>query len=276
MDVICLRVFPLLMTEDTSMWFSELPYNSIYTWDQLHKVFMARYLLVSKKLNFKDTLNNFTTLPRESVSSSYDRFIGFMRSISNHRIDDESLKEYFYRGHDDNGKVVLDTIAGVSYGKRGISEPTSKVPTRIIGAKVKETKMVGSYVPLGNREAGTSMTHIEDMMHKMMKRFDSVDENVKEIRNDLSGIGTQTNDPPMPSEVERVIEKDEDENEVTEYPKVDTKKKSEMTQKVVPMPRPPSPFPQRLLKKTEAGKYRRLIAILKQMSINVLLIEALE
>ncbi len=33
------------------------------------------------------------------------------------------------------------------------------------------------------------MAHIEDMMHKMMRRFDATDENVKEMRNDLSGIG---------------------------------------------------------------------------------------
>ena len=40
-----------------------------------------------------------------------------MRSVPNHRIDYESLKEYFHRGQDDNNKVVLDTIAGGSYEK---------------------------------------------------------------------------------------------------------------------------------------------------------------
>ena len=42
------------------------------------------------------------------------------------------------------------------------------------------------------------------------------------------------------------------------------------------MPRPPPPFPQRLVKKTEDGKYRRFITMLKQLSINVPLVEALE
>lgn len=37
--------------------------------------------------------------------------ITFIRSVSNHHIDDESLKVYFYRGQDDNGKVMIDTIA---------------------------------------------------------------------------------------------------------------------------------------------------------------------
>ncbi|XP_049365811.1 uncharacterized protein LOC125830674 [Solanum verrucosum] len=80
----------------------------------------------------------------------------------------------------------------------------------------------------------------------------------------------------MPSEVERVVEKDADEIEFTGESKDATEKEAEVTQKVVPMPRPPPPFPQRLVKKTEEGKYRRFIAMLKQLSINVPLIYALE
>ena len=55
-------------------------------------------------------------LPGESVSKSWDRFTSFLRSFPNHRIDNESLKKYFYRGQDDNNKAVLDTIAGVFMG----------------------------------------------------------------------------------------------------------------------------------------------------------------
>ena len=46
-----------------------------------------------------------------------------MRSVPNHRIDDESLKEYFYRGHN---KAVLDTIAGGSYGECPYAEIAKK------------------------------------------------------------------------------------------------------------------------------------------------------
>ncbi|XP_069144410.1 uncharacterized protein [Solanum lycopersicum] len=53
-------------------------------------------------------------------------------------------------------------------------------------------------------------------------------------------------------------------------------KKAEVTQKVVPIPRPQPPFPQRLVNKIEDGKYRHYSTMLKQFSINVPLIEALE
>ena len=46
--------------------------------------------------------------------------------------------------------------------------------------------------------------------------------------------------------------------------------------KVIPMLKPPPPFPQRLVKKTENGKQRRFITMLKQLSINIPLVEDLE
>ena len=116
MNVIGLQVFSVSVTEDAAIWFTELPKNSIYTWDQFRDAFLARYYPMSKKINLKDKMNNFAALPGESVSSSWDRFTSFVRGIPSHRIDDESLKEYFYQDQDDNNKSLLDTIAGGSYG----------------------------------------------------------------------------------------------------------------------------------------------------------------
>ena len=117
LDVIGLRVFNLSLMRETAIWFTEIPYNSIFTLDQLRDVFLACYYPVSKKLNHKDRVNNFVALPGESVSSSLDRFTSFFRSVLNHRIDDESLKEYFYQRHDYNNKAVLDTIEEGSHGE---------------------------------------------------------------------------------------------------------------------------------------------------------------
>ena len=98
MDVIGLRVFSLSLLAEAAIWFTELPYNSIFTWNQLRDALLLRDYPVSKKLNYKDRVNNFVALPGESVRSSSDRFSSFLRSVQNLRIDDESLKEYFYQG----------------------------------------------------------------------------------------------------------------------------------------------------------------------------------
>ena len=55
LNVIGLRVFPLSLTGEAAIWFTELPYNSIFTWNKLKDVFLARYYPVSKKLNHKDS-----------------------------------------------------------------------------------------------------------------------------------------------------------------------------------------------------------------------------
>ena len=82
---------------------------------------------MSKKLNHKDRVNNFVALPGELVSSFWDRFTLFFRSVPNHHIDNDSLKEYFYRGQDDNNKAVLDTIEGCSYGECPYAEIVKKL-----------------------------------------------------------------------------------------------------------------------------------------------------
>ena len=53
MDITGLRVIPLSLIGEAAIWFTKLPYNSIYTWNQLRDVFLARYHLVSKNLNKK-------------------------------------------------------------------------------------------------------------------------------------------------------------------------------------------------------------------------------
>ena len=69
-DVIGIRVFPLSLMGEAAIWFTELSYNSIFTWNKLRDIFLARYYPVSKKQNHKDRVNNFVALPGESVSSS--------------------------------------------------------------------------------------------------------------------------------------------------------------------------------------------------------------
>ena len=62
LDVIGFKVFPLSLTGEATIWFTKLPYNSIFTWNQLRGVFLARYYPVSKKLNHSDRVNNFVAL----------------------------------------------------------------------------------------------------------------------------------------------------------------------------------------------------------------------
>ena len=160
------------------------------------------------------------------------------------------------------------------------------------------------------------MARVEDMLHKMMRRFDVSDEHDKELRNDLAGIGQkvvthaisikqlelqyaqlsatvntrqpgtlpsntvqnpkndghcmaittrggkQTIDPPMPSNEKKVTKDTDNVVDISGEVEDNTAKDAEVPKKVTPMPRPPPPFPQRLVKKTQDGKYRLFITML--------------
>ncbi|TMW82755.1 hypothetical protein EJD97_005032, partial [Solanum chilense] len=281
---------------------------------------------VSKKLNHKDRVNNFVALPGESVSSSRDRFTSFLRSVTNHCIDDESLKEYFYRGHDDNNKAVLYTIAGGSYGECPYAEIAEKLDKISHNNKAWSTRKSDT----GRNTFAVQPARVEDMLHKMMRRLDASDEQIKELRCDLACFGEkvdthaisikqielqmdqlsaivntrqpgtrprntvqnqkndapcltittrgckQTIDPPMPYNEEKVRKDDDKVVRGSGEAEESTRKDVEVLMKVIPMPTTPPPFPQRLVKKTEDGKYRRFLTMQKQLFIKVPLVEALE
>ena len=105
---------------------------------------------------------------------------------------------------------------------------------------------------------------------------------VQNLKNDAHCMtittrgGKQTIDPLMPSNEENVRKNDDKVVKGSGQAEESTEKDAEVPMKVIPMPRPPPPFPQRLVKKTEDGKYRRFITMLKHLSINVPLVESLE
>ena len=82
--------------------------------------------------------------------------------------------------------------------------------------------------------------------------------------------GKKTINPPMPSNEEKVIIDNHKVVEVSGEVEDNTRKDVEVVKKVTPFL--DSPFPQRLVKKTEDGKYRHFITMLKQLSINVPLV----
>ena len=86
--------------------------------------------------------------------------------------------------------------------------------------------------------------------------------------------GKQTIDPHMPSTEKKVRKDDDKVVKGSCEAEESTGKDAEVPMKVILMPKPAPTFPQRLVKKTKDGKYRCFITMLKQLFINVPLVEA--
>ncbi|XP_069148231.1 uncharacterized protein [Solanum lycopersicum] len=270
MNIIGLRVFPLSVTEEDAIWFTELSYNSTYTWDQFKNMFLAR--------------------------------------CPNHHIDDESLKEYFYPGQDYNNKAVLDTIAVGSYGECTYAEIAEKLEKISRINKSWSTKKLDSgrntFAVQDKQSPATDEIQKVNTVNYLTKPPPPADEYyyeedtyavpkaplnrigamVKEIKGNYGNKNEQSGPYVLPQNQE-IAPRDGGEDQMTKDEEVletsgelvdKAVKEVEVSQKVTPIPRLPPPFRQRLMKKTEDGKYRCFITMFKQLSINVPLIKALE
>ncbi|XP_059306513.1 uncharacterized protein LOC132057955 [Lycium ferocissimum] len=168
--------------------------------------------------------------------------------------------------------------------------------------------------PKGNQQNSSqpptndpASSKIEDMLSRVLKKVEPTDTFYRETRDKNDGdhkynaITTRSGKPigeealvkddekmfeesivveeeVTPKKKRAGIEKTiivEDGPEIVEAPK-GKEAVEEMPRASPPVPRPPSPFPQRLAKKANDGKFLKFIERLKGISINIPLVEALE
>ncbi|TMX05709.1 hypothetical protein EJD97_006917 [Solanum chilense] len=189
---------------EADTWFTELFYNFMFTRNQLRDAFLACYYLVSKKLNHKERVKNFVARPGGSVSSSWKSYTSrntvAVQSTHNSHADD--LREKMAQMRTEL-ELVLKHVVG-SAEKVNAVNYLSKSPSTNDEYYYEEDSYAvnyytggfrpnssGPYVPpqkreVGPRDGGGSMAQVEDMMHKIIRRFDANDEHTKELRNDLA------------------------------------------------------------------------------------------
>ncbi|KAK4724114.1 hypothetical protein R3W88_026893 [Solanum pinnatisectum] len=118
--------------------------------------------------------------------------------------------------------------------------------------------------------SSSSGSRMEDMIAKVLQKVESTDIGAKEMRNDFS-IMSQL-------EAEVDVESKSDAELTKEGEKLMKVKEAavKVTLPLPQIPRPPTLFSQRLKKRAKDGKFSKFIAMLRQLSVNIMLAEALE
>ena len=74
-----LRLFPFSLKYKASAWLHSLPSGSITTWDELTKVFHAKFFPSSETASLRNQITSFTQREDKSLYEAWERFKNLLR-----------------------------------------------------------------------------------------------------------------------------------------------------------------------------------------------------
>ncbi|PHT51794.1 Cytochrome c oxidase subunit 3 [Capsicum baccatum] len=114
-NAIRLRLFPLSLSGEATLWLNGLTPDSITNWRQLKDTFLERFFPPSKRAQLRDEISNFWQLPTEALHETWERFKTKLMRCPNHHMTNDHLMEILYRALNSVTKPVVDNAAGGSF-----------------------------------------------------------------------------------------------------------------------------------------------------------------
>ena len=111
-EAIRLRLFPFSLRGKAHDWLDSLPANSITTWEDLRRVFLARYFPPSKTAILRNLITRFTQNQGESLFEAWERYKDLLRACPHHGLEKWLIIHTFYNGLHYNTKMSIDAAAG--------------------------------------------------------------------------------------------------------------------------------------------------------------------
>lgn len=112
LEAIHLRLFPFSLKDRARSWQDSLPVNSITTWNDLKKVFLARYFPSSKIAVLRNQITRFTQQDGESLFDTWERYKELLRACPHHGLEQWLIIHNFYNRLIYNTKMTIDDAVG--------------------------------------------------------------------------------------------------------------------------------------------------------------------
>ncbi|PHT32416.1 hypothetical protein CQW23_28753 [Capsicum baccatum] len=345
-----LRLFPLSLSGEATLWLNGLTPDSITNWRQLKDAFLERFFPPSKKAHLRDEINNFRQLPTKALHETWERFKKKLMRCPNHHMTNVHLMEILYRALNSVTKPVVDNAAGGSFMDLTFNEASGmldRMKKQSRSWHTRDSEVASSTISIGmtaeqwrrEDERDQDMAHIKTQMDLLTKHLLSVKtEKVKTVaskgrdesdseeeanylnnqggfrgnaqgnqgrnyydnsgnkdrdqgswknKTDRSGVyiplgrcdatASGSENMSMEDMMAKLLKGVEPTSTgVTELEKITNPKQEEnkVVKKTIPLP--PPPFPQRLKKRADDTKFNKFMSMLKQLTINVPLVDALE
>ncbi|XP_019258410.1 PREDICTED: uncharacterized protein LOC109236669 [Nicotiana attenuata] len=112
-----LRVFKYSLAGEAWKWIQNLPPNSIHSWSELVRAFLAKWFPQSKKSELRDKIFLFKKLPGEHLHEAWDRFKLYLVRSPNHG----SHKSLTKMAKHNQAWHSEDTNGGIPYGNPSLT-----------------------------------------------------------------------------------------------------------------------------------------------------------
>ncbi|XP_047177365.1 uncharacterized protein LOC124844463 [Vigna umbellata] len=115
-DHIFLRTFPYSLEGTTREWLYYLAHRSITNWDDMKRLFLAKFFPASRTTAIRKDITGIRQLGGESLYEYWERFKKLCESCPHHQILEQLLLQYFYEGLNNMDRSMINATSGGALG----------------------------------------------------------------------------------------------------------------------------------------------------------------
>ncbi|KAG7529819.1 Ribonuclease H-like superfamily, partial [Arabidopsis suecica] len=117
-----LRLFPFSLGDKAHIWEKNLPHDSITTWDDCKKAFLAKFFSNARTARLRNEISCFSQKTGESFSEAWERFKGYTNQCPHHGFKKASLLSSLYRGVLPRIRMLVDTASNGNFQNKDVEE----------------------------------------------------------------------------------------------------------------------------------------------------------
>ncbi|XP_070017086.1 uncharacterized protein LOC142172439 [Nicotiana tabacum] len=265
MDYVRLTLFPFSLLGEAKRWLKAEPANSITSWDDLARKFLARFFPSGKTAKIRSEIVAFKQKVGESLYLAWERFKGILRDYPHHNQTNEVLVHTFIEGLHPQTKIVVYAAAGGQVLEKNFDE--------IYALLNKFSKSNPDWQgEMGRNMVEKSPGVLElDVVSALSAQVSTLTYQV----NQMTMIINKQKAQPLQQDPKKKKNTAHPEEELIPKP-VDGNEKDNKGPEPIIETRPPPPFPQILQKQKDDATYKKFLDILSQVSVNLPLVEILQ
>ncbi|KAH9734147.1 hypothetical protein KPL71_017278 [Citrus sinensis] len=104
--------FPFSLADSAKEWLYYLPSGTVTTWNEMCQLFLEKYFLASKAGSIRKEICGIRQYNGEPLYDYWERFKKLCASCPHHKISDQLLIQYFYKGLLPMDRSMIDAASG--------------------------------------------------------------------------------------------------------------------------------------------------------------------